>query len=245
VSVQAISWVIENSSHKSGSFVVLLMIANHAHSDGTGAFPSLSTLANESRLTVQQVANCLKRLEASGELHIERGKGPYRCNLYSLPGVFDTKKILVDKSNRHSKDLSIDTKISSSQILDKPSLSVKEEPKEQKEKFVLPDWIPVGSWNSFVEMRNRVKKPLTEHAKHLAVLTLDRMRASGEDVAELIDRSTFHCWLDFYPKNRPLNGGNNGHKGRFDLTEEEERILKEDAEMRSQHGKTSQPFRLG
>jgi hypothetical protein len=61
------------------------MIANHAHSDGTGAFPNLETLARESRITTRQVSAILGILERSGELVIERGYGPRGSNLYSLP----------------------------------------------------------------------------------------------------------------------------------------------------------------
>ena len=85
LSFQAISWVIEHSKHGLGDLVVLLMIASHAHSDGTGAFPSTKTLARESRLTKRQVYRCLLRLEKSGELQIQRRTR--RTSLYSLPGV--------------------------------------------------------------------------------------------------------------------------------------------------------------
>src|ERR1700691_1934511 len=79
------SWVIEYSQHKSGDLVVLLMIANHARSDGTGAWPSTETLARESRMQRRQVQRCIRRLETSGELSTKQGAGPNGSNLYSLP----------------------------------------------------------------------------------------------------------------------------------------------------------------
>lgn len=85
--MQAISWVIENSKQKLGNLIVLFMVANHAKSDGTGAWPSLSTLAREARMTERQVRRCLRILEKSGELTTRMGKGPHGTNLYSLPGV--------------------------------------------------------------------------------------------------------------------------------------------------------------
>jgi hypothetical protein len=92
MSVQAISWVIEHSKHKGNSFVVLLMIANHARSDGTGAWPSVKTLAKESRVaerTIQRTINRLGRWQHGfdPELIVEKGKGPHGCNLYTIPGV--------------------------------------------------------------------------------------------------------------------------------------------------------------
>lgn len=98
LSVQAISWVIDHSQHKGNTFVVLLMIANHARSDGTGAWPSVQTIAKESRLSRRTVQRCVHRLSLpwSGrknwhtsppELNVRVGKGPYGSNLYELPGV--------------------------------------------------------------------------------------------------------------------------------------------------------------
>jgi helix-turn-helix protein len=85
MSVQAISWVIEKSQHSLGSLLVLFMIANHAKSDGTGAWPSVSTLAKEARLSERQVRYCLRKLERSGELQTQIKAGPYGTNTYSLP----------------------------------------------------------------------------------------------------------------------------------------------------------------
>lgn len=98
MSVQAISWVIDQSKHKGNTFVVLLMIANHARSDGSGAWPSIHTIAKESRLADRTVQRCIKRLTrawsgvkgwqgAPPELKVLVGKGPYGSNLYDIPGV--------------------------------------------------------------------------------------------------------------------------------------------------------------
>lgn len=92
MSVQAISWVIEHSRHKGNSFVVLLMIANHARSDGTGAWPSVKTIAREARVSERTVQRTIKRLtrfthDIPAELTVQEGRGPSGCNLYTIPGV--------------------------------------------------------------------------------------------------------------------------------------------------------------
>lgn len=92
LSVQAISWVIDQSKHKGNSFVVLLMIANHARSDGTGAWPSVRTIAKECRLSERTVQRCIIRLSRHlwsfpPELRVQKCKGPYGSNLYEIPGV--------------------------------------------------------------------------------------------------------------------------------------------------------------
>ena len=100
LSVQAISWVIEHSKHKGNSFVVLLMIANHARSDGTGAWPSVRTLARESRVSTRTVRYSFQDLKDSGELSIEKGRGPSGTNLYSLPKMGDAKSAPPAKTAR-------------------------------------------------------------------------------------------------------------------------------------------------
>ena len=87
MSVQAMSWVIEKSAQKGSNLLVLLMIANHAHTDGTGAYPALITLAAETRLTERGVRYILPKLTNSGELEIEHNAGPRGTHRYSLPGV--------------------------------------------------------------------------------------------------------------------------------------------------------------
>jgi hypothetical protein len=63
------------------------MIANHANTAGRNAFPAVTTLASESRLSERGVRYILAKLEHSSELVIERDAGPYGTHLYSLPGV--------------------------------------------------------------------------------------------------------------------------------------------------------------
>ena len=87
MSVQAMSWVIEKSGQKGSNLLVLLMIANHANTAGENAYPAVTTLAAESRLSERAVRYILAKLEHSSELVIRRDAGPYGTHLYSLPGV--------------------------------------------------------------------------------------------------------------------------------------------------------------
>lgn len=84
MSVQAMAWVIENSQAQLGDFIVLLMVANHANADGTGAWPSVKTLARESRLSERATQYCLRSLEKLGELTTVTGGGPRGTNSYSV-----------------------------------------------------------------------------------------------------------------------------------------------------------------
>ena len=84
MSVQAISWVLEQSESRLSARHVLISIANHAKSDGTDAWPSVATIARESRLSVSEVHSSLRELQELGELSVDRAAGPHGCNLYTL-----------------------------------------------------------------------------------------------------------------------------------------------------------------
>jgi len=85
MSVQAISWVLDFSKATYGSRLVLLSIANHCDKYGTNAWPKIETIAEESLLSVREVAYAINDLVGIGELSVEKGKGKIGRNLYSFP----------------------------------------------------------------------------------------------------------------------------------------------------------------
>jgi len=87
MSIQAMQWVIEHSRHQGGEFLTLLMLANHAGSDGWECWPSVPFLASECRLSPRQVQRNLRRLEAGGEISMKHGEGPHGTHLYQVLGV--------------------------------------------------------------------------------------------------------------------------------------------------------------
>lgn len=63
----------------------------------------------------------------------------------------------------------------------------------------IPSWIPAEAWAGYVEMRVAIKKPLkTERAINLAINTLDRLRADGNDPAAVLDQSTLNSWQGLF-----------------------------------------------
>jgi hypothetical protein len=84
MSVQAMQWVIEHSQHKGSDLLVLLMVANHAGSEGWECWPSVELLAQECRLSERNIQYILRRLEKAGELAVKHGGGPRGTHLYRL-----------------------------------------------------------------------------------------------------------------------------------------------------------------
>lgn len=67
----------------------------------------------------------------------------------------------------------------------------------------IPDWIPADAWAGYVEMRKKIKKPMTDRAAELRIKDLEAFRAAGHDLAVILDQSTANNWTDLYePKDR-------------------------------------------
>lgn len=75
MSFDVILWVMHNSDETLGRRLVLLALAENANDDGSGAWPSVETLAKKSRLSTRQVKRCLKGLAGDGAI-LEEGTGP-------------------------------------------------------------------------------------------------------------------------------------------------------------------------
>lgn len=102
------------------------------------------------------------------------------------------------------------TKISSN---DSTKVDTSERKKIKKEKtavalqFQLPDWINQESWNGYIEMRRKIRYPLTPHAMNLLLKKLIEFKDRGIDPNVSLDEATVKSWRSVYePK-----GGNNGN----------------------------------
>ena len=70
--------------------------------------------------------------------------------------------------------------------------------------LVLPAWVPQESWAGYVEMRRKIKKPMTDRAAQLRINDLEKFKDAGHDVAAILDQSTASSWTDLYlPKEKP------------------------------------------
>ena len=91
------------------------------------------------------------------------------------------------------------------------NITIKENIKE-KRGIDLPEWLSQEVWDAFVEMRIKIKHPLTEYAQMLAIKKLTRLRNQGEDANEILEKAILNSWRGIYSQKdeRDKNGGN-GH----------------------------------
>jgi hypothetical protein len=78
----------------------------------------------------------------------------------------------------------------------------------------LPHWLPLEAWNGWLDMRNKLKKPPTNRAIELALDKLEAMQQKGQDITEVLDRSTINGWTDLYEIKEQKNGTTNRTTGK-------------------------------
>lgn len=78
-------------------------------------------------------------------------------------------------------------------------LTTNHKPNIKKEPLTLvPDWLSLETWNAFVEMRKKIKKPMTDYAMKLLLGKLTKMKEAGVDVDLALQNSILHGWQDVY-----------------------------------------------
>jgi uncharacterized protein YdaU (DUF1376 family) len=105
----------------------------------------------------------------------------------------------------------------SERIANEPKSDANQEPRTKNQQIkkeatdvaiVLPDWIPLETWQAYLSMRKRIKKPPTDYAVKLLINKLNGFREKGQDVKEIIERSITSSWQDLYeitPAKQPVN----------------------------------------
>jgi uncharacterized protein YdaU (DUF1376 family) len=63
---------------------------------------------------------------------------------------------------------------------------------------VFPDWLPKETWDAFIQMRKRIGKPPTDYAIKLIIAKLERFKANGQDVKQVLEKSITSGWQDVF-----------------------------------------------
>lgn len=205
MSVEAITWAYSQKAGSATAKSVLVAMANCASPDFI-CWPSMAylqavteqdrktVLANIKRLKhLHLIADTEVRTGRTGQVVVYRlnpeavGQGAQNWNGSEIGTVpFFPPKGPVFPAKRCQKR---DTE---------PKGTVSEPSKAKSVSFALPGWVPVESWDAWVEMRKAIKKPLTPRALQLAVGKLARLQEQGHDAAAVLDQSTLNSWQDLY-----------------------------------------------
>lgn len=83
MSIEVISWVLRHSKAQGNARLVLIGLADAARPDGTGAFPSVKTLAEYGCMSPRAASDNLKRLRDDGRIR-KTGKSMYDTVVYEV-----------------------------------------------------------------------------------------------------------------------------------------------------------------
>ena len=114
-----------------------------------------------------------------------------------------TEKQTIDCLNKLSHWLEQDDINAISEQYQTDSLETEKETETKKETkgataIVLPDWMPLETWEAFLAMRKRIKKPPTDYAMKLLIDKLARFKANGQNIQAVLEKSITSSWQDVF-----------------------------------------------
>jgi Helix-turn-helix domain len=173
----------------------LLILADYSNEATGTSWPSVQRLSSECLCSESTLRRIVKRMVRAGFIEVEHRAGStsrYTLKIEQTKGLFDTPVSLTPLSVSDSP-----TPVTA--MTPKPSL----EP-SVKDKHIrtaqLPEWLPANAWNSYLEMRLKVRKPLvTQRGFAQAINKLDKLRQEGHDPSAVLDQSIFNSWQGLFP----------------------------------------------
>jgi uncharacterized protein YdaU (DUF1376 family) len=88
-----------------------------------------------------------------------------------------------------------------SQTQKKPNqqpLTINHKPIKEGTHVPVFEGFPVDTWLAFIDMRKKLKKPMTDHAMDLMIGKLQKMKTAGQDVKAVLEQSITKSWSDVY-----------------------------------------------
>lgn len=99
-------------------------------------------------------------------------------------------------------------------VREKSSVEVEVEVEEEvevekkKNKVIAPSaLVPTGTWLEFVEMRKKIRKPMTPKAAELIDRKLAKLQLEGNNPIEVLEQSIRNCWQDVFAIRRENGPG--------------------------------------
>lgn len=107
-------------------------------------------------------------------------------------------------------------------LKDKDKDKDKEQAKDKEQERLqedIPEWVDKRAWNDFIEMRNKIKKPLIGRAITLCIEALDKIRKNGDDPKAVLEQSVMNSYQGVFPLREDFKKKSSGCapiKGKYD-----------------------------
>jgi hypothetical protein len=201
--------------------LVAIAIASHCFRKSLSCWPSVALLAQECQITKRQIFNVLSQLKSVGYLSIKRRSRQTAILTLHPDKMSDLRGELHFTSETLQGEIHNTPEVKSTSLRGEIHFTRnKEEPVRTGKSNVnhkpvapllfdvqsLPEWLPLDSWEGFLEMRKKIRAPMTDRATYLILKKLGELRKQGHDPAALLDEATERGWRTVFPPKKP-NGG--------------------------------------
>ena len=199
MSIKLMTAVWDRQDLSSTQKLVLLSLADWANDDGL-CWPSIDRLAIKTSMAGRSVQRIIRDLESMGFVRRDEvlGKGNRYWISIPLTECHPCPSVTPPLTESHPTPDTVSP--NTSKIHQLTTKYIRRE---------LPECIPIDAWQGWVDMRNQRKKPLTDRAYNQAIDKLVAFEAKGQNITEVLDRSTMNNWLDLYEIKEQKNGTTN------------------------------------
>lgn len=204
MSIHVLSWVLEESPEALGRRLVLLVLADHAKSDGTCAWPAVDTIARQARLSRRAVQSALRALEENGAIR-KRGVSQSGTSIYDVVmGAQNPHPGGADRDVGGAQNTTDGGEAASPEPSREPSGEPSTTPSKSssREHPELSEWL--GHHHELTG--HVVAKAGTKYREHIATMFAAR-RHEGYSLADL-KLATIGAWHDEYRREH----GHYGHE---------------------------------
>ncbi len=200
---------------------VLLRLASHCNDQGQQCYPSVKEVALKVRRSERTVIRSIAQLEQDGWITVERGSGRetsrYIVNVSRFKEL-QLASLLKDKGCQPvtpektegcqaviPEVTAATTRGDSGDKPPHPLIGVNVSETSLKGQDVIPDFVDRDAWDGFVEMRKRMKWPLTGRATKSIFDKLKEIKFSGGNPNAALDQSTERCYRSVF-EVKPIGG---------------------------------------
>lgn len=203
-----LEWEWYDNQNTKDLFIHCLLKANwkptkwHGIEIEAGQFvTSLPTLADELHFTIQQVRTAMSHLKSTGEI-TDYQQGKYRVVTVNNWVRYQQNN---RQSNRQSTGCQQDVNRQSTADKEYKEYKKGEEVKNINTPYNPPRYFPNDetldqAFTDYVDMRKKIKKPMTHRAVDLAIKKLNELSGGDNDLAvRIINQSIMNSWQGLFP----------------------------------------------
>lgn len=185
-----------------GALLILAAVGLHTNAHGW-SWPSQSRLAELAGMSRQMVGRYLQQLEDGGYIERrERMRDDGGRSSDEIRILFDTPADVLQVAGPATSEVAPPetSEVAPPATLEVARTNQKNEPKERTRGTLKPPaWLPAAEWAAFLEMRKKLRAPMTAAAIDRTLAQLEKLKNEGHDPGEVLMQSVQNAWRGVFP----------------------------------------------